>query len=315
MMVAEILTTAIIVNIIASTIRISTPILIAALGELVTERAGIMNLGVEGTMLMGAFTGFLVTFRTGSLLFGTGAAIVVGGLMGLIMAFMAATLKVDQTITGLGLNLLGAGLSLFWYRIGFENIGGDTSPIIETSKIVKIPLLSEIPYLGDIFFSHQVLTYIAFLMVPIIWFFLYRTKYGLRIRGLGENPMAVDMKGVKVARLVYFATIFGGMMAGLGGSFVTIGTTVRFLPGITGGRGWLAVVIVIAGNWRPWRILVATLIFAFLDALQLQIQGIGVQIPFQILLALPYIIAVVVLLGGRASSKPPRYLGRTYYRE
>jgi simple sugar transport system permease protein len=315
MMISELLTTIIIVNIIASTIRISTPILIAALGELVTERAGIMNLGVEGTMLMGAFVGFLVTFKTNSLLIGTGAAIVIGGVMGLIMAFMATTLKVDQTITGLGLNLLGAGLSLFWYRIGFENIGGDTSPIIETSKIVEIPLLSDIPFLGEILFSQQLLTYFAFLLVPAMWYFLYRTKYGLRIRGLGENPLAVDLKGVGVTRLQYVATIFGGMMAGLGGSFVTIGTTNRFLPDITGGRGWLAVVIVIAGNWRPWRILVATLVFAFLDALQLQIQGVGVQFPFQILLAFPYIIAIVALLAGRARSRPPRHLGKTYIRE
>lgn len=315
MMLADLLTTAIIVNILTSTIRISTPILIAALGELVSERAGIQNLGVEGTMLMGAFVGFLVTFKTNSLLIGTGAAIVVGGLMGLIMAFMATTMKVDQTITGLGLNMLGAGLSLFWYRIGFENIGGDTSPTIETSRIVEIPLLSKIPYLGDILFSQQMLTYFALLLVPAMWYFLYRTKYGLRIRGLGENPKALDLKGVSVAKLQYFAIIFGGMMAGLGGSFVTIGTTVRFLPGITGGRGWLAIVIVVAGNWMPWRILVATLAFAFLDALQLQIQGVGVQFPYQILLALPYIIAILALLAGKARSRPPRYMGKPYYRE
>jgi simple sugar transport system permease protein len=314
-MVADILSIVIVVNILASTIRISTPILIAALGELVTERSGIMNLGVEGTMLMGAFVGFMVTFQTNSLLLGTGAALVVGGLMALIMAFMAITLKVDQTITGLGLNLLGAGLSLLWYRLGFENIGGEGSPTIATSEILEIPLLSDIPFIGDIFFSHQILTYIAFLLVPLVWFFLYRTKHGLRIRGLGENPLAVDMKGVNVTRLGYLSTIFGGMMAGLGGSFVTLGTTVRFLPGITGGRGWLAVVIVIAGNWKPWRILVATLVFAFLDALQLQIQGIGVQIPFQILLALPYIIAVIVLMGGKARTKGPSFLGKTYIRE
>jgi ABC-type uncharacterized transport system permease subunit len=314
-MVADLLTGIIIINILASTIRISTPILIAALGELVTERGGIMNLGVEGTMLMGAFVAFMVTFRTGSLLLGTIAAIFAGGVMGLIMTFMATTLKVDQTITGLGLNLLGAGLSLFWYRLGFENVGGEGSPTIATSNIVEIPILSHIPYIGTIFFSQQLLTYIAFLMVPVIWYFLYRTKYGLRIRSLGENPLALDMKGIKVAQLQYIATIFGGMMAGLGGSFVTIGTTARFLPGITSGRGWLAIVIVIAGNWIPWRILAATLVFAFLDALQLQIQGIGVQIPYQILLALPYIIVIIILMGGRARAKPPQFLGSTYYRE
>jgi simple sugar transport system permease protein len=313
--VTDLLSVVIIVNVLASMIRISTPILIAALGELVTERAGIMNLGVEGTMLMGAFTGFLVTYNTDSVLLGTLAAIGIGALMSLIMAFMASTLKVDQTVTGLALNMLGAGVSLFWYRLGFEDLGTATIPTIETSKVVKIPLLSDIPLLGEILFSHQLLTYLALILVPAVWFFLYRTKYGLRIRGCGENPLAVDLRGVNVTWLQYVATIFGGMMAGLGGSFVTLGTTVRFLPGITGGRGWLAIVIVIAGNWRPWRILVATLIFALLDAIQLQIQGVGVQIPFQILLALPYVIAILALMGGRARSKPPRHLGETYRRE
>jgi ABC-type uncharacterized transport system permease subunit len=313
--VTDFLSAVIIVNVLASMIRISTPILIAALGELVTERAGIMNLGVEGTMLMGAFTGFLVTYHTNSILLGTLAAILIGGLMSLIMAFMASTLKVDQTVTGLALNMLGAGVSLFWYRLGFENLGEASIPTIKTSEVVKIPLLSNIPFLGEILFSQKLLTYIALLLVPAVWFLLYRTKFGLRIRGCGENPLAVDMRGVNVTRLQYLATIFGGMLAGLGGSFVTLGTTVRFLPGITGGRGWLAIVIVIAGNWQPWRILVATLVFALLDAIQLQIQGVGVQIPFQILLALPYVIAVLALMSGRARSKPPRYLGETYRRE
>jgi ABC-type uncharacterized transport system permease subunit len=311
----DFLSAVIIVNILAAMVRISTPILIAALGELVTECAGIMNLGVEGTMLMGAFTGFLVAYQTKSILLGTLAAIMIGGLMSMIMAFMASTLKVDQTVTGLAINMLGAGASLFWYRLAFQDLGTATIPTIETSKVMKIPGLSEIPYLGEILFSHQLLTYMAFLMVPAAWFFLYRTKFGLRIRGCGENPLAVDLRGVNVTRLQYAATIFGGMMAGLGGSFVTLGTTVRFLPGITGGRGWLAIVIVIAGNWNPWRILIATLIFALLDAIQLQIQGVGVQIPFQILLALPYVIAILALMAGRARSRPPRFLGETYRRE
>jgi simple sugar transport system permease protein len=313
--VADLLSAVIIVNVLASMIRISTPILIAALGELVTERAGIMNLGVEGTMLMGAFTGFLVTYHTHSILLGTLAAVLIGGLMSLIMVFMASTLRVDQTVTGLALNMLGAGVSLFWYRLGFETQGEATIPTIVTSEAVRIPLLSNIPYLGEILFSQKMLTYIALMLVPAVWFLLYRTKFGLRIRGCGESPLALDMRGVNVTRLQYVATIFGGMLAGLGGSFVTLGTTVRFLPGITGGRGWLAIVIVIAGNWQPLRILIATLIFALLDAIQLQIQGVGVQIPFQILLALPYIIAVLALMAGRARSRQPGFLGATYNRQ
>src|SRR4030066_1724755 len=151
-------------------------------------------------------------------------------------------------------------------------------------------------------------------MVPVIAFILYRTHTGLAIRSLGENPRAVDMKGINVTRLQYLAVIFGGVMSGLAGSFITIGATVRFLPEISAGRGWLALVIVIAANWRAGRILLATLLFAFLDAFQLQLQGIGIQFPFQILLAAPYILAVVVLMSSRARSQAPKHLGMPYMR-
>ena len=308
---------AIIINILAATIRIATPLLLAALGELVTEKAGILNLGVEGTMLMGAFIGFFVANKTGSQGIGLLMAVLAGGVIGMIMAFMSSTLKVDQVVTGMGINLLGSGVSLFWYRSAFPNfsLSDAALPTITVMEKVNIPFLSEIPYLGPILFSQKLLTYIAFLAVPAVWFFLYHTKYGLLIRGLGENPRAIDMKGINVIRLQYFATIFGGMMAALGGTFVTLGSTIRFFPEITAGRGWLAIVIVIAGNWLPGRILVATLLFAFLDAFQLQLQGIGVQIPYQILLALPYIFAIILMMGGRLRSVAPRRLGVPYLRD
>lgn len=306
---------AILVSVLAATIRIATPLLFAALGELITERAGILNLGVEGTMLMAAFSAFVGTFLTGSTAAGLLLAVIAGGLMSFIMVFMAATLKVEQVVTGLALNLLAAGMSLYLYK-AFLTGEGKGVPIIEVMPTLPLPLLSDIPYIGPILFTQKALTYVAFLMVPAVWFFLYRTKYGLEIRCLGENPKVIDTKGMSVTARQYGAVILGGMLVGLGGAFVTIGSVARFVPEITNGRGWLALVIVIAGNWRPTGILIAALVFAFLDALQLQIQGIGVVLPYQILLALPYVMAIVlmVLKSRRGQSGEPARLAVPYFR-
>ena len=316
-MLTDYLQAAIIISVLASTVRIATPLLLAALGELVTEKAGILNLGVEGTMLMGAFISFLVANATGSQWIGLLGGMLAGAIISTIMAFMSSTLKVDQVVTGLSINLLGSGVSLFWYRSAFPDfsLAEADLPTVHVMETINIPILSEIPFLGPIFFSQRFLTYLAFLAVPAVWFFLYHTKYGLQIRGLGENPRAVDMKGLNVTRLQYMAAAFGGMMAALGGAFLTLGSTIRFFPEISAGRGWLAIVIVIAGNWQPARILIATLLFAFLDAFQLQVQGFGVQIPYQLLLAMPYILAILVMMGGRLRSVAPRHLGIPYQRE
>ena len=303
----------IIVSILAATVRIATPLLLAALGELVTERAGILNLGVEGNMLMSAFSGFIVTYITGSLWVGLLAAVLTGALMNLLMVFMAATLKVEQVVTGLALNMLASGMSLFLYKAFFSG-SGKKLPTIQIFEVVRIPVLSSIPYLGEILFSQKLLTYAALLMVPAVWFFLYRTQYGLEIRCLGENPKVIDTKGLSVTLRQYLAVVVGGMLIGLGGAFVTIGSTVRFIPEITAGRGWLALVIVIAGNWKPAGILVAALVFAFLEAFQLQVQGVGVQLPYQLLLALPYATAILLMIFKRGTSEEPGRLAVPYFR-
>lgn len=312
-MLNDLLSATIVVSVLAAAIRIATPILLAALGELVTERSGVMNLGVEGTMLMGAYVGFVVVHESGSLVFGFFAALLAGGVMGLFMVVMAASLKVDQTVTGLSINLLSAGLTLFLYRVGYRDVSA--LPTVVPLGKTSIPILSEIPYLGDIFFNQSWLTYFAFLMVLLIAIFLYKTKYGLAIRAIGENPRAADTMGLNVTMYQYFCVVFGGMMSGLGGAFITIGTLSNFLPGITAGRGWLAVILVIAGNWHPGRIFFAAVLFAFLDALQLQIQGIGVPVPHQILLALPFVVALLVMVGSRARSLAPKHLGKPYIGE
>ena len=314
-MINDLLQATMIVSLFSAMIRVATPVLFAALGELIAERSGVMNLGVEGMMLTGAFVGFIVVDKTDLVMMAVVAAIVAGGLMALIMSFMAVSLKLNQTVVGLGLNLLASGLTFYLYRISYEIEGTLEIPRIETLQNIEIPLFSKIPMLGPILFNQNIMTYIALLLVPVIWFVIYKTRLGLLLRGLGEYPRAVDVKGISVNKYRYLAVIFGGMMAGLGGSFLTIGSSGLFVQEISAGRGWLAIVIVIAGNWQPGRILLASLIFALLDAFQLQIQAVGVQIPYQILLAMPYVFAILVLMGSRARSVPPGSLGEPYSRE
>lgn len=312
-MLADIFQGTILISILASMVRIAAPILLAALGELVTERAGILNMGVEGIMLTGAFIGFLVVDKTGSIFLALVIASAAGGLMALLMVFMAATLKVNQVVAGLALNLLASGVTFYWYRVAYNGTGA--TPTIETMQIAKIPLLSQIPGLGDVLFSQHPLTYFAFLMVPVIWFFLNKTKHGLEIRCLGEDPRSIDIKGINVTRLQYLSVIFGGMMGGLGGAFLTVASSGLFLPDMSAGRGWLAIVVVIAGNWKPFPILLATLLFSFFDAFQLQAQSLGVEFPYQILLALPYVMAIVLMITSRSKSEAPGHLGIPYNRQ
>ena len=311
-MIADLLETSIIISVLAATVRIATPILLAAIGEMIAERGGVYNMGLEGTMLMSAFTAYIGAYYTGSLWAGVLTAMVTGSLMSLVFAFLVISLKVEQIVTGLALNLLGSGLSIFWLRAAFANSG--QTPTIPFFGNMPVPFLSDIPFLGPILFDQKLLTYLAFLAVPAAWYFLFRTRYGLELRCVGENPKALDIKGIDVSTRQYAAVVFGGLMAGLGGAFLTVGSAARFVPEMTNGRGWLAIVIVIAGMWRPVPVLLATLVFSFLDALQLQIQGIGVAIPYQLLLAMPYICAILVLAFRRTHSGAPAMLGIPYWR-
>lgn len=307
--------TAFIISLLASMVRIATPILYAAMGELVAERSGVLNLGVEGMMLTGALVGFLITYYTGMLWAATLGAIAAGILLALIMAFLAATLKVDQIITGLAINLVASGITTYGYRLAFKDVGTQNPATIPTYATVPIPLLSKIPFLGPIFFSQHLLTYLAFLMVLIIALFLYRTHWGLELRGIGDNPRALDMKGVSVSRYQYLAVLFGGAMAGLGGAFLTQASTGIFVPQISAGRGWIAIAIVIFGNWKPAWILLGCLFFGFVDSTQLSLQAIGVELPYQLLLSLPYVLTILALVVNRARSESPLSLGRPYIRE
>jgi ABC-type uncharacterized transport system permease subunit len=295
--VSEFLHATFVISLLAGMVRIATPILLSALGELVAERSGILNLSIEGTMLMGAFVGFLVCYASGSLWLGLVAAILAGALLSLLMAFLACTLKVDQTVAGLAINLLSSGLTFYLFRLAFKNVGSQNLPSISTFQKIPIPLLSKIPALGEILFSQNLLTYIAVLLVPIISFFLYRTKPGLELRSLGDNPRALDMR------------------VGLGGAFLTLASAGLFVPDISGGRGWIALAIVIFGSWKPTRILLGALFFGLIDSFQLSLQAVGVALPYQLLLALPYLLTIAALVVNRSRSQAPISLGKPYYRE
>lgn len=314
-MLNDILTISFLISLLSGMLRIATPIIFAAIGELITERSGILNLGVEGTMLMGAFVGFVATYRSSSLWIGVLAAVLAGGVMGLLMAFMSSSLKVDQTVTGLALNIFGSGLAFYGYRVAFKGFVSENLPTVQTFKLIEIPLLSRIPVLGQTFFTQHMLTYLALLLVPLVYFFLYRTKYGLELRCLGENPRAVDMRGINIHLYQYLAVMFGGMMAGFGGAFLTLASAGLFVPDIAAGRGWIAIAIVIFGGWRPFPILAAALFFGLLDSFQVQVQGIGIHFPYQLLLALPYVLTIVAIVVSRNRQGAPLSLGIPYNRE
>jgi simple sugar transport system permease protein len=310
---ADLLEAGIVISVLAATIRIATPILVAALGEVIAERAGVYNMGIEGMMLMGAFAGWYATYASGSPAIGFGAAMLAGVLMSLLFAVMVITLEIEQIVTGLALNLLGSGLSTYWLRSAFSDM--NQVPGITILQDARIPVLADIPYLGQVLFDQRVVSYVALLAVPVIWLFLFHSRLGLEIRCIGENPKALDIKGRSVAARQYAAVLFGGLMAGFGGACLTIAATAHFVPDMVNGRGWLAIVIVIAGGWNPWRVLVAALVFSFLDALQLQIQGVGIQIPYQVLLAMPYAVAILALMFRRKAGRAPAMLGLSYRRE
>lgn len=312
---SDLLTAAFVISILASTIRIATPLLLGALGELVAESSGILNLNIEGTMTLGAFAAFALVNQTGSLWLGIGAAIVAGALTGLAFAFVTATVKVDQIVAGLAFNLLAIGLSFFLFRSVLTGITSSTDvPTVVTFSPLSIPGLSSIPWIGQIFFSQQWFTYFAVLMVPIVWLVLKKTRYGLELRSVGHNPKACDMRGISVPAKQYAAVIFGSSMAAIGGAFLSIASTGLWFPGLVSGRGWIALAIVILGNWRASWILYGALFYGFLDALQLALQAVGVDLAHQLLLALPFVLTIVALVVNRRRSGEPLSLAVPYHR-
>ena len=307
-------TYSVILGIFVATVKIATPLLIAATGELVAESSGILNLSLEGTMTLGAFSGFLVANETGSLWLGLLGAAAGGAALGLLMAVMTATVKVNQVVAGLALNILGLGGAFFWYRSVYDEGGALALPTVDRFDTAAFPLLADIPAVGEILFDQHWLTYFGFVMVPATFIFLNRTKYGLELRSIGHNPEACDMRGVGIVSRQYTAVIYGGVMAGLAGAFLSLSEAGQFFPDIIAGRGWIALAIVIFGNWRASWILVGSLLFGFLEATQLSLQAIDVNLPYQLLLALPFVLTIAALVFNRSRSRVPLALTIPYHR-
>jgi ABC-type uncharacterized transport system permease subunit len=300
----------VLVGILASGIRLATPYLYASLGETFGQRSGVLNLGVEGQMLLGAFAAFYVTYTTGNLFFGVLAALVVGALMGLAMAFVTVNLQAEQGISGIGFYLFGLGMS----DLLFQKLLG-TVETVSGFPALHIPFLSDIPIIGEIFFQQGLLVYIAYLLVPLSWFILHKTTLGLKIRAVGENPQAADSLGVNVAAVRYFTIIQGGALSGLAGASLSIGLLNVFQQNMTSGQGFIAVALVYFGGWRPVGVLLGALLFSMVNALQLWIQVLGIQIPSDFAVMMPYVLTILALVVAVQRVRPPRALSKTFERE
>ncbi len=308
----ELITFPFIVGLLAAAVRLAAPILLAALGEIFTERAGILNLGLEGIMLMGALAGFAGAYATGSLWLGVLTAMLCGAVMGLLMGFMSVTAKVNQVVAGLGITILVSGLSTLLFRLFVGLLS--TPPTIDMFPEQPIPGLSQIPVLGEMFFSHNILVYLALILVPVAWVVLYRTRFGLALRAVGERPDAVDTRGLSVDRLRYLSLIIGGALAGLGGAFLPLASLGLFWTQITAGRGFIAIAVVVFARWDPVRALWGALLFGGAMALQLSLQTLKMPIPSELLLMLPYVITIIVLVGVSRRAEFPAAFAVPYSR-
>ncbi len=283
------------------TLKFVPAILLASLGELVAEKSGVVNLGVDGLMLMGAFTAFAVTYVTGNPWLGIVGAVGLCIVLGLMFAFFAISLRVNQVVVGLGLWLFGLGLSDTLFR-GFFAIG--TTPTVPIIDDIKIPYLSSIPVIGRLFFGQNPIVYISIVLIPVVALFLSKTNLGMRITAVGENPRAAETMGVSVYRIRYLAVLIGAAFAGAGGAYYTITLLGTFILDITFGRGFIALAMIYFAKWKPYRILLPLLIFSFVDSLQLGVQTLNVPIKYFFLNMIPYItiVALIPILGRHAEA-------------
>jgi len=301
----------VVVAILVTVITASTPLLLAALGELVTERAGVLNLGVEGMMLMGAVTGFAVTLTTGDWMLGVLAAALAGAGLALVFGVLTLTLVSNQVATGLALTIFGVGVSAL---VGAGFVGKPVAPLPK----LDLPGLSDLPLVGPLLFRHDALVYFSILATAAIAFVLNRTRAGLVLRAVGQSDVAAHSIGYPVIRIRYLAVLFGGAMSGLAGAYLSLAYTPLWVQEMTAGRGWIALAIVVFAAWRPGRALVGAYLFGGITILQLYVQGTGlVRVPSQVFSMLPYLATIVVLVAisagpWRARLNAPACLGKPF---
>jgi simple sugar transport system permease protein len=302
------------VGFLAAMVRIATPLAAATLGEMVSERAGVLNLGIEGIMLLSAMTGFTAAFHTGSPWLGVLAAALTGASVAALHAALTVLLGLSQHVSGIAVTLFASGLAFFLYRLIFGQ--PSTPPSIQGFRTVPLPLLSGIPVLGPVLFDQFALVYLVLLAVPLAAFVLYRTPWGLALRMVGENPHAADSAGVSVLATRCQAVILGGALMGVAGAYLCMAQFSSFTFGVVSGRGWVCIALVVFGRWDPWRCGLAALLFAFVDALQLRLQASGLgHIPYQAFLTLPFLLTIVAMASVSRDAAAPAALLRPFRKE
>jgi ABC-type uncharacterized transport system permease subunit len=317
----------IIVSVLDSTVRLSVALLLACLAGLFSERAGVFDIGLEGKMLAGAFAGASVAAVTGSAWIGVGAAIAAAVFFALVHGFAAITNRGNQIVSGVAINFVVAGATILFGQAWFRE-GGRTPQLSNDARFSPIELpfadaLRDVPVIGQIYSEiisgHSILVYVAFLMVPLTWWILFRTRFGLRLRAVGENPAAVDTAGISVTWLRYRAVICCGILTGLAGAYLSLAQSPGFVKDMTAGRGFIALAALIFAKWKPVPAMFACLLFGFLDAFAIRFQGttfplVG-QLPVQLMQALPYILTVILLAGFIGKAVPPKAGGVAYVKE
>ncbi len=302
-------------SLLASMIRLSTPLILAALGGMYSERSGVINIALEGIMLAGAFTAAAVTVFTQNPWIGLLAAAVAGLLVSLIHAVASIQFKADQVVVGTAINILFLGVPALVSGALFESTGSTPQlPREQTLPDWNIPGIDSIPVLSQLLSGHKPIVYIALAAVPVSYYVLFRTRFGLRLRAVGENPEAADTAGVSVARMRYAGVMLSGLLAGIGGAYLSIGQNSLFTRNMTAGRGFIALAALIFGKWHPVGAFLACLLFGLADAISIRMQGV-VDIPVQFIQIIPYVLTLVVLAGFIGRAIPPRAIGTPYVKE
>jgi ABC-type uncharacterized transport system permease subunit len=280
----------------AAAIRIASPLIFAALGELICERAGVLNLGIEGIMVVGAFAGWMTVYAGGGLWMGVGVAMAAGMLFGLLHGTLTVPFGLSQHVVGLGITLLATSLTYFCYRLALPEV--TSPPKIEAFQPLAIPVLSDIPVVGAALFTQTPLTYLAFVLVAVVSVILYRTPLGLALRAAGENPSAVAAQGLSVSAIRIGAVMVGSGLMAVGGAFLTMSAFNSFFFEMVNGRGWICIALVVFGSWKPGKTLIGAILFAAFDALQIRVQQtpLGADVPYQIFLMMPYLLSILALV-------------------
>lgn len=307
------LTSTFIITFLIAMIKTSIPILFAASGEIYSERSGVVNINLEGQILSGAFFGFLGAYLTGSLLFGVLMGALAGMLFALVFGYACITKKASQIVVGITLNITALGITSYLNRACF---GITTSlPRVDVLPQVLVPGLNKIPIIGEILFNRDLMVYMSIIFAFLSYIIIFKTTFGLKMRSAGEYPRAAETMGVNVFKIQYISLMICGTLAGLGGAYLTLGMLGGFMENISGGRGFIALALVIFGKWHPLKILLAAMLFGGADALQMRLQAIGAAVPYQFMLMAPYLLTIVILIITGKRATQPAALGVPYDRE